>query len=386
MKTKNPFIFLKKHNRRAILKAGLLASTALAASSLANLAPAQGQPPKTTFQKKERSRNWKEWASANFRGVENETIPSFTPDFFRLSERAIRLDVQQAIRHGFISTLCASEVGLNMNEVKEFISLAVDEAQGKILVSTSAVFNSFDQNFEIVDYAAKAGCSHVLVGYPPNFNPRNANEVFDITKRMCEIADIGVVLYPKFDFSKIDPAAIVEIFKDLVKLPNVFAVKIYDDPVFYPACVKAFGSDVLIASPNPATVIKNVQENGQQWIGAGPYEAFQTPDQPYFVEMLNAALQGDFARASGLLSAIAPALDNFFVHHAMSIELGTYHWPEHKYYQFCSGGNGGYIRQPTMKLRKDTMNKIEQAYQQSGITISITPEDEDLFYSGRIAY
>jgi 4-hydroxy-tetrahydrodipicolinate synthase len=321
VKTKNPFIFLKKHNRRSILKAGLLGSTALAASSLANLAPAQGQLPNAPLNKKTRSRNWKEWAKANFRGVENETIPSFTPDFSRLNQRAVRLDVQQAIRHGFISTLCSSEVGLTANEAKEFISTAVDAAQGKILVSTSAVFNSFDRNFEIVDYAAKAGCSHVLVGYPPNFNPRTANEVFDITKRMCEIVDIGIILYPKFDFSKIDPAAIVEILKDLVKLPNVFAVKIYDDPVFYPACVKAFGSEVLIASPNPATLVKNVQENRQQWIGAGPYEAFQTPNQPYFVQMLNAALQGDFARASGILNAIAPALDNFFVHHATEIDF-----------------------------------------------------------------
>ncbi len=384
METKISSIIRKTHNRRSILKAGLIGGAVLAASGLTKWSPAHAKEPKVPFKKKEPSQNWKEWARVNFRGVENETIPSFTPDFLRLNEGAIRLDVRQAIRHGFASTLCSSEVGLSIQEAKEFISIATDQAGGKILVSTSAVLNTFDQNFEIINHAAKAGCSHVLVGYPPNFNPQTVKEIFDITKQMCEVADIGVVLYPKFDFAKIDSAAVVEMLKDLVKLPNVFAAKIFDDPVFYPACVKAFGSDVLIASPNPATLVKNVQENGQQWIGAGPYEAFQTPDQPFFVEILNAALQGDFPRASGILSAITPALDNFFFHHTMSIELGTYHWPEHKYYQFCSGGNGGYVRQPVMKLRKDTMDKIKAAYQQSGITVNITPKDDDLFYSGRI--
>ncbi len=77
----------------------------------------------------------KEWAKEHFRGLENCTMPSFTPDMKELDEDGIRLDVQQAIKHGFFSTLCAPEAGLTFEEAKRFLEIVAEESGDKLNVS-----------------------------------------------------------------------------------------------------------------------------------------------------------------------------------------------------------------------------------------------------------
>jgi 4-hydroxy-tetrahydrodipicolinate synthase len=372
----------KEQPRRSFLKAGLVGgATALGISALSGEQSILGMQPVRNIQEnvRPRTRNWKEWGRKNFRGIENETIPSFTEDFRSLSEKGIRLDVNQAIRHGFVSTLCSSEVGLNLREAMEFVSIAAHEGSGRIHVSTSVVFDSFDFAFRMIDHAARVGCTHVLLGYPPSFNPHSEKEIYDITRQMCNVADIGVILYPKFDFSKINPSAIVDILQDLVNIPNVFAAKIFDGP-FLNECYARFGQKILLSSPNPVTLLQNVKAIGQQWIGAGPYEVFQSIERPYFAQMLNLMLEGNEGAAMGIFQMLGPVFESFMSRHIIAIKVGTYHWPEHKYYQFCSGANGGYIRQPTMKLSKETMDIIKADYRSIGIAANV---NDDMFYLGR---
>ena len=83
---------------------------------------------------------WKEWAHQHFKGVENQMIPSFTPDFFSLSEQGIRLDIQQTIRHGFFATMCSGSgagVVLDFRETMALLDIATDEAKGKLLVGAA---------------------------------------------------------------------------------------------------------------------------------------------------------------------------------------------------------------------------------------------------------
>ena len=65
----------------------------------------------------------KEWAKEVLRGVENVTMPSFTPDFRDLDEAGIRWDVDRAVEHGFASTMCAVETGLTLTLTRQsFVS------------------------------------------------------------------------------------------------------------------------------------------------------------------------------------------------------------------------------------------------------------------------
>jgi len=372
--------------RRDFIKTGLTGAVALSLSGL-NISKAEASKyiekrfvSESSFEKPE---DWKAWAKENFKGVENETLPSFSQDFLSLDEAGIRLDVNQAVKHGFHSTLCTSEAGLTFEEAEEFVSIVTDESQGRILPATTILFDTFDQCFKMLEHAAEAGCSHVLLGYPPSYYPHSENEIHDKTKEMIETANIGIVLYPspKFNFDRFhDLGFPPDVLEDLVKLPNVFAVKVAG-PLFE-ECHNRFGDKVLISSPLDSQLIQNVKKYDQQWIGAGPYELFQSPDKPYFVQMLNYLLEGIELEARRIYRLLKPVSRSFqLTTHLKNIQLGLYHWPMHKYFQWCSGGNGGYTRQPTMKLTTKDKETIRKNYEHLGISVS---DSDEMFYVGRV--
>jgi hypothetical protein len=106
----------------------------------------------------------------------------------------------------------------------------------------------------------------------------------------------------------------------------------------------------------------------------------QSPDNPYFVQLVDYCLNRRFYQARFLWYKIRSAYQGFSNRASFST-LGVYNWPERKYYQWCTGGNGGYTRQPVMKVSASTMNTIKGAYED----IDITPGSPDeMFYNGRV--
>jgi hypothetical protein len=63
-------------------------------------------------------------------------------------------------------------------------------------------------------------------------------------------------------------------------------------------------------------------------------------------------------------------------------DLGTYHWPQQKYYQWLVGGNGGYTRPPVMRLFQHDMDDARNALRALGITPA---ENDEEFFVGRAA-
>ena len=361
-------------NRRDFLKT-VLASAAAAGLSgvgLSSFVQAQtGIPRPGTIN------DWKSWAKQYFKGVENETLPSFTSDLKLLNEAGIRLDVQQAIRHGFHCTLCTSEAGVTLAEAKEFVAIVADEAGDQILPSTTILFDTFDIAFEMLEHAAQAGCSHVLLGYPPKFRPRSATELYDRTAEMIQTANIGIIIYPHHDFPGISSEDLGDVIDDLANFPNVIAGKFFDP---LGPSIERYGDRILITSPLDTTAISNVENYGMQWIGAGPYEYLQSPEHPYFVTMFNYALNGQFTEAYALNDFLKPISTSFMKRHIPQVANGLYHWPQHKYYQWCSGGNGGFTRQPVLRLMQSDMDTIKDDYR----SINITPPTDDApFFAGR---
>lgn len=327
----------------------------------------------------------KKWAKEHMKGVENTLFPSFTPDMKDLDEEGIRLDVRQSIAHGFFSMMCATETGLTLEESKRFVEIAADEADGKIIVTTSLILNSFEEHMELAEHAEKVGLHGVLLGYPPSFHPNDKEEIYKVTKDFCESTKMHVTLYPSphFPFGKFHNSGFpLEVMARLADIPNVVAVKI-GEMGLYADVHRMIGDKVLIGCPVERFVPLLIRGFDMQWMGAGCYEVFQSPEKPYLVEYFNLLLEGKDEAAMEIYWKIAPMRNIFELQFNATVMTGTYNWHQQKFYQWCTGGNGGLTRQPAMKLHQWEADPIKMGY----FLIDIeTPENDEEFFIGKMNY
>lgn len=327
----------------------------------------------------------KRWAQEHMKGVENTLFPSFTPDMKNLDEEGIRHDVRQSIAHGFFSMMCATETGLTLEESKRFLAIAADEAKGRILVTTSVILDSFEANAELLAHAEKVGVDGALVGYPPSFHPEDKEEIYTATRQLADATPLHLTLYPSphFPFNKFHPSGFpLDVLDRLADLPNVVAVKIGELGLFADAH-RICGDRLLVGCPVERYVPLLTQGFKMQWMGAGCYEVFQSPQKPYLVDYFRLLLEGKMAAAMELYWKLAPMRNIFEQQFNQTVMSGTYNWHAQKYYQWCVGGNGGLTRQPAMKLHSWEADQIRMGYYALGIE---PRENEAEFWVGRANY
>lgn len=333
----------------------------------------------------------REWARDNMVGVENTTLPSFTADLAHLDEEGIRHDVRQAIAHGFFSTLVPTETGLSLAEAKQFLSIVCDEAKDAIHVTTTLLLDSWDQQFEILEHATAVGVRAVLLGYPAAWYPSSPQEIFDRSRQVCESTTAGVVLYPSphYNFGRFHPSGFpLDVLARLVETcDNVVAAKV-GDMAMVTTCMRMFGNDILVGCPIERFQPTCVLDLGLQWMGAGCYEVFQSPEQRYLVDYFDLLVQArrehdarKAARAMEIYWRLSPVRATF--ESQFNPMLGTYHWTQQKFYQWCVGGNGGVTRQPSMKLHQHEMEATRMAFRMAGIQPQMNDAE---FFSGKAAY
>ncbi|MCC7411436.1 MAG: dihydrodipicolinate synthase family protein [Gammaproteobacteria bacterium] len=327
----------------------------------------------------------KAWARANLVGVGNITFPSFTPDLSALDEEGIRWDVQQAIRHGFRSTLAACETGLSFEEAKRFVAIVADEAADRILVSVTLLFDSLAQNMEMLEHAQRSGCHTLQIGFPPNWYPHDEEQVYGAAKSMCDAARIAVILYPSphYNLERMHPAGFpLGVLERLADLPGVVAVEA-GEPGLAADLIGRVGDRVLVANPVERLLPLMWQAGRQQFIAPGTYEAMQSPDKPYVVDYFRLLRDGRAAEAMAIYWQLAPVRGLFDMKMMQTAMLGCYHWPLLKYYQWLVGGNGGYTRQPCMKIHQHEMEPIKFMLMSIGI---LPREPDEEFYYGRLNF
>ncbi len=327
----------------------------------------------------------KQWAKENLVGVENCIFPSFTPDLAELDETGIRWDVQKSKEHGFFSTLVATETGLTFDEAKRFVAIVADEAKDEILVSTTLLFDSAAQNRAMLAHAAAVGVDAVLLGYPANFYAKSGDEILAYSTELIESTDLAVTLYPSphYNFQRLHNSGFpLDVLERLADLPNVVAAKI-GEPGMATDCHRRFGDKVLINNPVERMLPMMVAGFGQQWMGAGCYEVFQSPDKPYLVDYFRLLREGKWDEGMEIYWKLTPARVIFEQQFAATQMIGTYHWTQQKFYQWCVGGNGGLTRQPSLKLHQHEIEQTKMAYMMIGIA---TRQPDDEFYVGRSNY
>ncbi len=333
----------------------------------------------------------KAWAREALRGIENVTMPSFTPDFADLDEEGIRWDVRQAKAHGFTSTMCAVETGLTTDEAKRFISVVCDEAAGEIGVSFTLLNDSFEQSVELLRHAETAGASHALLGYPQTFRPRDEQEIFDATAGLAEATNLGLVMYAsdKFDFGRFHPSQVpFDAYDRIADIPNVVAMKVgFMDPAMTFEALRRFGERVQVNVGTPwlmGLFPLLHREYGVQWFGGGAWEFWQSPEKPYVVEYFDLVTSGRVEEAMQLYFRLAPATAAAMQGSlGRGGDVGMYHWPMGKYISWSVGGNGGLTRDPAMRLSPMFMQMRKQGLRMIGIE---PREPDDEFYAGRVRY
>lgn len=332
----------------------------------------------------------KQWAREALVGVENALMPSFTPDLADLDEAGIRHDVRQAIAHGFFSTMCAVETGLTQEESKRFIDIVCDEAAGRILVSFTLLQNSFADSIDLLAHAERAGASHALLGYPQTFRPGTPDDIYEVTARLAESTNLGLVMYAsdKFDFERFHPSQVpFAAYDRIADLPNVVSLKVgFGDPATACECFERYGDRVLVNVGTPwlLGLFPLLRERyGAQWFGGGSWEMWQSPEKPYVVQYHDAVMRGDRAAARATYWTLSRGNALMMGSVSRGGDIGMYHWPFGKYISWSVGGNGGMMRQPALRLLPGMMQGRKMQLR----AIGIEPREPDAeFFAGRVRF
>ncbi len=330
----------------------------------------------------------KAWARKHYYGLDGTIAPSFTPDLSKLDEEGIRWDVQHNIRKGMFSVLCETMIGvMSFEERKQFMEIVCDEAKGKILVSVTTGIDDYEQDIELLKHFEKIGGTHTLFGYPGNFYARNEEDIYQITKKICNSVNLCIDLWPKpiFDFGRFHPSAFnPELVARIAEIPNVVGAKIYIADGFGKMAQvhHLIGDQILQQSGEPEEWPITIPKYGQQWAGPGKYVIYDAEDatDTRIVRLFNLFRSGEFDKAMELYWQLAPV-------HMNAMKVGLYQsgggYVGIKYLDWLAGGNGGILRQPGGRMPHQAM-----AAMRAGIkAIGITPrEDDEEFWVGRVNY
>lgn len=331
--------------------------------------------------------NLKGWAREHFVGAENIVLPSFTPDLRELDEVGIRLDIRQSIRHGVFSVFCAIESGLTHEEKKRFLEIAVDEAAGQVCVGFPLQGDSPEENVDLLRHGQRIGASHAMVSYPQNLALTDEDALVAYHERLIEASDLALVLFhnDKFGLEHMHPSGLpVGVFDRVVDHDTVVALKVsVMDWATLDLCFERYGDRVLVSTPTILQLPLAMSHYDMQWTGAWTIEAFQTPEEPLVIQMLEALRGGRVDEAMAIFARLGPLFAAFGPRLARMMPSGTYHWTFFKYLQYLSGGNGGVTRPPTMRLTPADMREIRGAFEACGLQAA--EGDDEAFVRGRSA-
>ncbi len=332
----------------------------------------------------------KAWARKNFKGLEVPIFPSYTPDMMDIDEDGIRWDVNKIIENGFVSVLIAGEAGgMSFEERKRFVEIVNDEAKGRIHTSVSAILDTVEQNVEIMKVHERSGGDWALLGHPMMYDPEDKDEMLRMYQYMCSETNLAIVFYPaRLKVKRYHPSGwVMDMLKQYADIPNVAAMKMPGGSSipFATQCFDLIGDQILVADPETDKWFEYVPKHGQQWAGAGPYYAMQTPEQKNVVNMFNLLLEGKIEEALALNWKLKPFEDQAAAIMAQVSypETGIVQSMADKYCFWMNGGNGGVIRLPASRVfdyQKETFRGALRA-------IGLTPrEPEEEFLVGRVNY
>jgi 4-hydroxy-tetrahydrodipicolinate synthase len=361
---------------------------ALGATVLAAV-PAKAAAPAPVRLRRVSESEKKQWAREHLRGLGSLVMPSFSPDFKRLDEEAVRFDVQHRIRQGFCSTM-VSATGATADQRRRMMEIVRDETRGKILMST-IVGGAPPAAIAALQNAQAMGCTHALVTYPDSMKPQSEDQVYSHFRTVVDASPIPVLLYgsPVESLRQFHPSGIpVGVFDRLADHPSVVGMKMtHGMPVglAYELCERL--SDRLLMGPVNLDLFPILGRHYAhiQWSSQWISDAVQSPEKPYGVELLDHVRQKRMDQAMTVYWKMQPLIE--LIYDVQASLLPAHPWQHMKYFQWVMGGNGGLLpldgREKIPALDATARTRIRDTCRQVGIAAD-RPDEE--FMVGRIAY
>jgi len=325
------------------------------------------------------------WARETMHGCANVVTPTFTSDLSGLNEEATRHDIRLEIEYGFWGTLMVSEVAVTLPEYAQFVAWGADEAKGRLHLIHHASFNSLADNIEAVKLTQTRGAELVLLGYPPTFYPKDADEIYGYTKAFCDATDLGVILFPVplWGFERIHPSAgfspqLIERLLDAC--PNIVAIKAEGGMPSIGGFVDVynrFRDRVLVIEPIEGNGLPMATLVDMQFMGTSNYE-YYGPAIPRIFKLIRDGRANEamdeywklYPARQATSAAMAVLAGSNFLHRML--------W---KYQGWLQGFNGGPLRAPSMRLVDRQMKPLRQGLLASGFKLDDL--DDSQFFIGR---
>lgn len=327
----------------------------------------------------------KSWALENLKGVCNVIIPSFKSDLSGLNEAGIRHDVRRNVELGFSGALLVSEAGTTLDEMREFMEIAVDEAGGKHQILLHGTFDTADEIVDMCKAAEEIGLDGALLGHPNSFYPKTTQDIVDYTKYVCERIELGVVLFcaVHWNFQRIHSSGYpMEAVVELADVENVVGVKFEVGRPGALANYECFrqlaGKDVVVSDPFEPNAPIWTDLFNMQWVGTSNYEYYGDA----IPKMFAALTEGRRDEALEIYWKIQPARvmrTNLQAEFGGANFIHRYLW---KYQAWLNGYNGGPLRQPAMKLADGQMRRAAEGLIKSGV-LATQPADLAEYFVGR---
>jgi 4-hydroxy-tetrahydrodipicolinate synthase len=325
----------------------------------------------------------KGWAREHMRGACNVLLPTFKHDLKGLNEKAIRHDVRRNMALGFSGALLVSECGTTLEEMRQFIEIATDEARGRQLLILHGSFDTIEDTIAMAEFAEGSGIKALMLGYPPTFRPESEEEIYGYTRAVCDKTRLGVILFGVhvWEFGRFHPSGFSpSLLARLAEIETVVAIK-YE--VGFPGVAgmvevqKLCRHKVLISGPMEFNWPAWVEFYGMQWAGTSNYEYYGDACPRY----LGLLQEGEWEAGMEIYWRIHPArMANFEANQSWR-GANFVHRMQWKYQGWLNGYNGGPLRLPVMRVDSQTMRRLRQGLLASGIPC--TDDPDAAFFVGR---
>jgi len=324
------------------------------------------------------------WGRQHLKGLANVTIPSFTGDFRRLNEAAIRHDIDLHIKYGYPSTLLVSEVAITIEEYGRFCAIAHEHAAGRLRIISHAAFSTLNDNIEATNVAADNGADFCLHTYPPSFYAETVEDIYQHTRAFCDGVNVAVMLFPlpSWGFGRVHSSDMpMPLLRRLLDdCPNIAAIKAeggYPNIMGFVEAYRHFSKEVVVSCPIEADMIALSQ--------LIPIQFSATSNTEYYGGMMPrifAHLQAkEYEAATALYWQIHPARKANGAAAATWAGTGHINRLQWKYQAWLNGYNGGALRQPSMRVSDDMMRTLRGGLTRAGLPVTDSPDRD--FFIGR---
>ncbi len=273
----------------------------------------------------------------------------------KVDEEAFRALVRAQIQSGIDGIVPCGSTGesatLSHGEHQTVISIAIEEAAGRVRVIAGTGSNNTAEAVTLTKYAAQAGADGVLL-IAPYYNKPTQEGLFEHYRAIADAADIPQILYNIPGRSAVNMEA--ETIARLAVHPNIVAVK------------EASGSldhamDIIALAPADFAVISGDDSLTLPLMSIGARGVISVTSNlvpEHMCDMVNAASDGDFSTALSMHRKMLPLFRALF--------LQTNPVPV-KTALAILGRMGDELRLPMTPLRPELRDKLQAAMTEVGL-------------------